>query len=163
VQTTSLGDLVEEIRHQSDTFATNSARDTVVGNLRHLLYELDRMLPKNISKQMRQQLRDLEMFPVTMPNGQMELQAVESGEFWIPDIPVLHECFKMHAPLFEMDPESTSIKLENIISKLDMEDLLLTNAVQNKFESGNDTFREDGSLTQRLQSRLQYFEGSVQV
>ena len=159
VKDTTLGDLVDEIRHQSFEFFKSPAVDVSVETVRDLLSCLDRMLEHEPLPSMTTQLRTIAMFPVTMLNGRVILQSADAGDFWIPDIPVLYECFQKHAPLLEMSRDRTVVKLANLVTKLELGNRLLTNAVRSQYEIGTEISSEDWELAHRLRSKADYIQG----
>lgn len=101
------------------------------------------------------------MFPVAAPDGHITLESSNSGEFWIPDIPILHEYFQGLAPLLDLTESPEGVKIGNIVAALGLEDMLLTAAVRTEHDACNETGWEDKELTQRLRIKADSIKGQV--
>ena len=163
VKSTDLADLIAEIRHQSQQFFVTSEREVVIGIMRNLLRHLDSMLGSRPSKSTKSELQGLKMFPIAMHEGQLTLESAESGEFWIPDIPVLHECFRGRAPLLDLTGRADATNINSVVAALGLSSRLLTEAVQDDFDVDIGKGREDAKLTQDLRRKVQYIQGYARV
>jgi hypothetical protein len=156
ISPTDLADLITEIRYQSENFSVKSEPNATIRTMRNLLQNLDSMLKIRPSSLKISELKALEMFPIAIHEGQWTLQSADSGEFWIPDISVLHECFWGHAPLLDLSDDAN---ISNIVSVLGLKSRLLTEAVQDDFDKDTKESREYAKLTWDLRRKADYIQG----
>ncbi|KIW88649.1 uncharacterized protein Z519_10695 [Cladophialophora bantiana CBS 173.52] len=127
--------------------------------MRNLLQNLDGMLKIRPSSENVSKLKALEMFPIATHKGQWTLQSADSGEFWIPDISVLHECFRGHAPLLDLSDDGNGANISNIVSVLSLKSKLLTEAVKYYYDGNTEKGREYPELERDLERKAAYIGG----
>ena len=159
MRSTNLADLIAEIRHQSEQILVTPEPKAVVGTMRKLLQNLDSTLERRPPSSKISELKALKMFPVATHQGQWTLESANSGEFWIPDIPVLHACFWSHAPLLDLTGHTDGTNISNVVSVLGLSSRLLTEAVQNHFDDGNEQGVLDDKIARKLSRKAEYIQG----
>lgn len=159
LRSTDLSDLIDEIRYQSEQIVVTQEPKAVVETMRNLLQHLDNFLESGRPESTISELKALKMFPVATFEGEWTLHSARSGEFWIPDISVLHECFWGHAPLLDLTGRADGANISNIVSVLGLESRLLTKAVQDDLDDEPEEGRADPQLARDLKRKVIYIEG----